>query len=249
MNYEEKLRWLHSHNVILKDKKPSKASVDRLFSFYQKNPLSTPIEFAYGMKKRVKKTIDIKGKDYKLQTPEGKVSAKDYIKTREKQKEDLVKKKIDFNTSFVSGRYKKYMKRVQDYLVYRYDITANEANISKVLRDIERNVIPVIKRDITIVYRNYREFYEDILVGAIISFKSSDFPQGEGTQHRRVGFVHLYKSNYKEYIDFFLEHLFENIKEGLLLVRQYNNFAITLKKIEIVFTSDLKASEYEKLRI
>lgn len=245
----DKLVFLHKNNVIPKEKIPSDSTINRLYSFYQKNPLDTPLYLAYGLKKRINKNLKTYGSKYELSTPKGTTTARKYVKKQVSQAKARVEKQIDFHTTFISSAYRPRMQRVQDYLIYRYKITANEQNISQVLDNFEKVRMPVIKRDTDIVARNYIKFYKTLLIGAIVSYKSNEFPQGKGEHVRRMGFIRIPKGKYKEYHKFFIDELFDLLKQGFLLVKAYDRMHITLTKVELVFTSDVKASFYERLRV
>ena len=141
------------------------------------------------------------------------------------------------------------MHRVQDYLVYRPNITFNENNIEQASKKIQKQLLPMIRKDVDLIAKNFNMFYKTTLIGAVSSFKSHDFPQGLGYNYQRLGFIRLYEKQYKKYLDFFIEELYNTIKNGLRLVYEYDKMQVTFFKIELIFTSDKKASLYEKLRV
>ncbi|GAH15830.1 unnamed protein product [marine sediment metagenome] len=113
---------------------------------------------------------------------------------------------------------------------------------------IEKNVLPVIRKDVKTVTQNFIQFYHTPLVGSITSFDSEEFPMGHGENFQRVAYTRIYRDKKKEYLDFFIDSLYESIKNGLLICLKYEKMTITLKKIEIIITSDLTATAYEQLR-
>lgn len=242
-------KWLKDKKILIRKKRPSDRVIKRLYSFYHKYPLDTPLQVAYGMKKRISENIEVYGGNYELYTPGGKVTSEKYIKDRVKKREKLVRRSLSFKAHFVTNKYRPYIKRVQDYLVYRFNLIANEATLHDVLRKFERDNLPIIENDIKIYYKNYKNFYKTMLVGSIAKFVSTDFPQGKGESFLRVGFVRFYTNKYDEYRKFFVNELMDSVRRGFLIVKQYDRFDIKLVSIEIVFTSDVKASEYEKLRV
>lgn len=247
--FNKKLNFLYKNNIIKDDKKISKSSVNRLYSFYQRNPLSTPILEAYGMKKSIRRSVDRFGGDYILSTPKGKISAEKYIKSESRRLVYRTRRQISPQAGFKANVYRKYIDRIQDFLSYRYSISCNQGNYDKVLSYIERHVLPVIRSDVDLVASNFKRFYSTPMVGSVAGFRSKDFPMGEGEFFSRVAFTRLYRDRrYERYLDFFINSLFDSLKGGFLLVHRYNNFDITLYKIEIVFTSDIRSSNYEKLR-
>jgi len=245
---QSKLAWLKQHNVT-KKKVLSHATINRLYSFYQRNPLDTPVYLAYGMRKRLDENVKIYGEDYELSTPRGKFTAKKYVTQTVKRRASFVQKKLSYRASFTHSKYKKYMHRVQDYLFYHPRVTANEATYERTLKQLQLSLLPTVQEDVDLVAQNFQIFYKTALVGSVATFKSNDFPQGEGYNYQRVGFVRLYGHRYKEYLDFFIEELFESLKQGFALVFKYENMSVTLVKLEIIFTSDKRASLYEKLRV
>jgi len=248
ITYQSKLLWLQKNHIVKKEK-PSIATVNRLYSFYHRNPLDTPQYIAYGIQKHVNQNIEQKGGDYKIQTPQGDITVKNYMKKTVKTRVSTVKKKLSYQASFSHSKYKKYMHRVQDYLVYRPNLSANEENYAQILKKVQKQLLPMIRKDVDLVARNFDIFYKTTLIGAVTSFKSLDFPQGEGFNYQRVGFIRLYKNRYQEYLDFFIDELFKSIKNGFRLVYEYDKMNVTMFKIELIFTSDERASIYEKLRV
>lgn len=245
---DQKLIFLYKHKIIEKDTKPSTSTINRLYSFYQRNPLDTPIALAYGLSKRINTRVKKYGGSYMLKTPKYPITAERYIQKQAQQITVSTKKQISHKATLKSSIYRPYSKRMQDYLSYRYHITCNEDSLNKVLMYIQRNVLPTIKQDVEIVTQNFMKFYHTPLVGSIAEFSSQDFPMGMGENYQRVAFTRIYKDKRKQYIDFFIESLYESIKNGFLICLQYDKMTITLNKIEIVITSDLRATAYEKLR-
>lgn len=245
---QQKLSWLKNNKIITKEK-PSQSTINRLYSFYHRNPINTPLYVAYGLQKRIDKRLDQYGADYKMQTPKGRITAKKYMQDTVKQRFKNVNRKLSYQTTFTHSKYKKYMHRVQDYLVYRPNITANDENIDRAMKKIQTQLLPVIRKDVDLVAKNFNMFYKTALIGAVSSFKSHDFPQGLGYNYQRLGFIRLYEKQYRKYLDFFIDELFNTIRNGLRLVYEYDKMQVTLFKIELIFTSDKKASMYEKLRV
>ena len=246
--YQDKLKWLKKNKIVTKET-PTRSTINRLYSFYHRNPLNTPLYVAYGLQKRIDRSIEKKGGGFELQTPQGKITAKRYIDEKVKNRVNIVKRKLSPQASFAHSKYKKYMHRVQDYLVYRPNITANEENLNKKIEQLRKQILPEIQDDIDLIAKNFRIFYKTPLIGSVSSLKSQDFPQGQGFNYQRVGFIRLYKKQYNKYLDFFIDELLNSLVNGFKLVYKYENMNVTLFKIEIVFTSDLRASMYEKLRV
>ena len=246
--YQQKLLWLKK-NKIIKKEQPSKSTVNRLYTFYHRYPITTPQYIAYGLHKRINKRLEQYGESYTMQTPIGRVTAKKYMKETVKARVTYVTKKLSYQTHFTHSKYKKYMKRVQDYLIYKPNIIANEENLQQILKKIHKQIIPMIRKDVDLIARNFDIFYKTTLIGSVSSFKSNDFPQGEGYNYQRVPFIRLYKNRYREYLDFFIDELYQSIRNGLSLVYKYDKMHVTFFKIELIFTSDMRASVYEKLRV
>jgi len=245
----EKIKWLRDKKILIRPKKPSRSTINRLYSYYHRNPLSTPLYEAYGLKKRISKRVADYGGKYELQTPRGKIEVGEYVRRRSQRMADKTKRQVSARTSLKTGIYRKYVDRMQDYLSYRFYITCNEATLNRAVKYVEKNVLPIIRKDLRIVINNFIEFYHVPLIGSIAVFESYDFPQEEGASYQRVAFTRVYRGREKEYLDFFMHDLMESIRNGFLTCLQYERMSIVLKKIEIVITSDRRATAYEKLRV
>lgn len=243
-------KWLIDKKILKKKDKTANSTVKRLYSFYQKNPLSTPIYLAYGHKKRISNLLEKKGKNYNLKQPQNKkISIEKYVKDKNKRINIQTKKQVSYGAVFKTGTYRKYLDRVQESLSYHYYIKCKRETLAKTLNYVERNVLPVIRRDLKIVIKNYLGFYKTPVISCVTGFKSSDFPQGAGQSFQRVAYTRIYMDKYNQYLTFFMDSLFDSIKNGFEICIVYEDMEIILYRIDIVITSDLRSTQLEKLRV
>lgn len=173
---KQKLAWLQQNNIVSKDKKLSEAYIRRLYSFYQRNPLSTPKNLAGGMPKRIERTLEKEGT---FQTPAGEITAKEYVHSIDIQTRKKISKQIPpffivkFNHRYKSGK-------IDDTLIYPFrdgkGITVTGLNVQNVLKQLETIDIPDMLEQLNVLLKNRKIFYKERLIGAIIHYETKDMP-------------------------------------------------------------------------
>jgi hypothetical protein len=246
--YQQKLSWLKKNKVMI-SKKPSPSSVNRAYSYYQRNPLNTPLYIAYGLKKRIEKKIEKNGDKAILNTPKGKITAKAYYKKKSQKSYDEIQTIISPQITFEHDIYRKN-KRVNDYLTFRTSITCNRNNYYECLSRVTTNIIPTISDSLMLVIRYRRQFYSDYLVVAKITFESSDTDKLRHEQIEWMANIEIGRSNFQSTFD---KQLSEAIEKGFDVVFKYGSenelISTTLKKIELILSPRFYATKMDMLRV
>lgn len=251
---------------------PSKATVDRLYSFYHRNSLSTPLALAYGLKPRVEKKVAKKGGDAVVRTARGDIPVKRYVVSVRKQVDILTKAEI--NREMKLNKYLHWSDKVQDILTIPFGITASESTYSdamdKLTKFIEETVRPTVRRFV----RTRRPIYAfgEHLIGARCWFVTSPLVTTSNTDtgnitsgdevtvdnfHTTVSYVSIDR---KEWLRFFIDGLnsqgrykqgvglYEALKRGFEVVFNYKSSTVTIKSVSFVVITRESASGMERLR-
>lgn len=239
MTDKQKLAWLKKNKVLVKTETPSKSTIRRLYSFYQRNPLSTPRNLAYGMPKRIDRTLEKQGT---LQTPKGAITAEDYIQTKSKKTVEEIQQMLPpgitwktFDHRFKSGKREDRFR----YIINHYQgLRITYLNHNGMLIHIKQNILPDLMETIKLYLKKRSYFYKTRTIGAIILYDTKNIP-GDPIP-RPVAFTQA-----KE----FEEYLFDMLQELLItdIFRNYKDAIVTLKYIDIFIRTRKEPSGVEKL--
>jgi hypothetical protein len=232
---------LRKHNVITKKEKPIEATANRLYSFYHRNPLSTPRNLAYGYPRRIEQKIEKYGEKAVIRAPEGTVNAKDYIRNKDKQSISLILRQISEKTQVQDLHFSKRMRvgKVRDTFKYiiRPPIVTNAVmrKNAEARMSIEvRNIMDIV--DIIWKARSY--FYSDNVIGALIFSNAENVPNPPP----------LYGVEFNTY-DKFAPRLHNMVK--VLYSNVFNNYPdaiIEIFRIDIIISTAGKLSTLSRLR-
>lgn len=242
LSYQEKLSWLKKHNII-KKKKPVKSTVNRLYSFYQRNPLDTPKHLAYGMKKRLKEKYKTQEpeKTY-LRTPEGKITVKEYIQKQSQKTKKEIKKETTPDTTWQIFDHRFRSGKIEDRFRYvinrKQGLTIHALNLNNMMKHIKKHIIPDIMEIIELYYSKRKPFYKNRRIGAIIIYDTYNVP-GEPIP-RPVAFTK--KIKFEKYLMDMLEQLII-----IDIIRHYKNAQIRLKYIDIFIRTKQTPSNIDKM--
>lgn len=244
---EQKLKWIKENKIpVHKKLKPS--TINRLYSFYHKNPLSTPYSQAYGMQKRMHRYIEKTPEIYKIKTPKGRITTKKYIHQIDKETK---KEALDLIPSYVNVDFNRYyptVKHLRDEMrfVIKPPIKACVANMSKSLKRVSNEVIPLIIDTIKIIVKKRSFFYSGYDIGALCHFDSSDIETEGGVTdpsfYTRVAWIDINN------LSLFSDSVFEAIKKGFDKVYDYKGSSVTLFRIDVYISTKWKASQVDMLR-
>jgi hypothetical protein len=238
--YKQKLAWLRTNKVILKKELPRESTVDRLYSFYQRNPLSTPRNLAYGLPKRIEKTIEAQ-KEFK--TPKGKITAKQYIKTIDYRTARQIRQTASPSAVRIKFSHRFKSQKREDSFRYNFrnrkGIIINSMNVKNALLSLERIDIPDLMEIIELFFLKRGDyFYKNRLIGALILYDTENMP--DDPIPRPVAFVTK---------DEFPKYLWDMIYQLLTIdiLRNYKNAIIKLKHLNIYIRTREKPTNVELL--
>jgi hypothetical protein len=259
LSYEHKLAWLKRRDLMDKDK-PSASTVNRLYSFYHRNPLSTPLAVAYGLKHRVEQKATKKGGEAVVRTGRGMIPVKRYVLQVRKRVDRETRESVTHRMTL--NRYLSWSKKVQDIFTLPIGVMVKEDNykdqmqvISKVF---EEDVRPTVRRFIQV----RRPLYEfgTYLIGARLHFVTSPLKttvsrdignliEGDSTIvtsfHTTVAYISL---DSKDWLNRLMMRLYQSSKIGFDKVFQYKNSWVLLKDISFVVITRTRATGLERLR-
>lgn len=227
----QKLSWLRKNKVILKKEKIRPSTVDRLYSFYHRNPLSTPRNLAYGYKGRLEKTIE-KGPTAKLKTPRGTITVKEYVKNLDRVSSENVKRELSpsianqkFGHRFVSGKR-------EDRFRYSFrngdGIQVTSLNVDKVLESLKTTDLPDLMEQVAIFYRLRSYLYKHRAIGALIIYKTINTPDDAIPRPVKFGPDTEFGSYLYDMIDVLLtQDIFEHYKDAIVLLEHVDVFIRT----------------------
>lgn len=240
--YQQKLAWLRKNNIVLKKEKLRPSTVNRLYSFYQRNPLSTPRNLAYGMGKRVEHIIEEYGEKGSIRTPKGQMAVKKYIKSKSRRSAKRVKHELStnitwvkFDQSFKSGKREDRFRYV---LKGGQGIIITALNVNSVLNELQRTYIPELMQNIQIFYKRRGYFYKNRAIGALIIYDTENMP--DDPVPRPVKFT-----DDKE----FPQYLWDMLHELLItdILRHYKDAIIKLICIDVFIRTSEKPTAVEVL--
>jgi len=241
-----KLAWLRKNNIILKKEQPRESTTKRLYSFYQKNPLSTPRNLAYGLPKRFEKKLAKEdGTKTYVQTPKGKISTKEYIKLIDKMSIEKSIREMPLNISslkfsqkFKSGKGEDRFRYVIDPNKRPAGLTITRVNVEHMLEVLKRVYIPDLMESIDKLYKNRRYFYKTRLIGALIIYDTHNMP--DDSYPRGVAF-----GTREEFPDYLWDMLYELLVTDIF--RNYHEAVVNLKHFDIFIRTTIRPSSIEKL--
>lgn len=174
-----KLSWLRKNKVILKKEKIRPSTVDRLYSFYHRNPLSTPRNLAYGYKGRLEKTIE-KGAEAKLRTPKGTMTVKEYVKVKNQASAKRVREELSPSVSSVKFGHRFVSGKREDRFRYSFrndeGIIVTDLNVDKVLKSLKKTDIPDLMEHVAVFYKLRNYLYKHRAIGALIIYATINTP-------------------------------------------------------------------------
>jgi len=259
ISYESKLAWLKRRELLDKEK-PSQSTVNRLYSFYHKNPLSTPLAVAYGLKPRVEKKVTSKGEEAIIRTGMGVIPVKKYVQSVRRRVDRSTKTEVTRRMTL--NRYLSWSKKVQDILTLPVGVVASEEDYSSKMQEIakifEEDVRPTVRRFVKVRKPLYD--FGEYLIGARLHFVTSplktttsrDFENLIGGDpitvtsfHTTVSYMSLKR---KDWLGAMMRGLYGSAKTGFDKVFQYENSWVLLKEISFVVITRTRATGLERLR-
>jgi hypothetical protein len=178
--YDQKLSWLRKNHIVLKKEKISQSTVNRLYSFYQRNPLSTPRNLAYGLPKRIEKTLE---RQQSFRTPKGKITAKEYVQNFDEiTQKDLEKQLPPAVVSSTFNKYYSKVKHVRDEFIYiiRPPITATASTMNRAIKEANVMVMPDIHSIISLTWQKRKNLYANHDFGALIYYNTNNLETADG---------------------------------------------------------------------
>lgn len=236
LTYQNKLSWLRTHKVILKKEKIRASTVDRLYSFYQRYPLDTPRNLAYGLPKRIEKTLETKKE---FQTPKGKITAKQYVRSIDKTTAKELREQIPPHIGRIKFSHRYKSGKRDDAFRYAFrdgkGITVNSVNIKSALAELERVHIPDLIETLNLFFEYRKYFYGKRLVGALILYDTENMP--DDPIPRPVKFVD--KNEFQKYLfdmlyELLVTDILRNYKDAIVRLRYIDVFIRTREKPTVV---------------
>lgn len=239
-SYTQKLKWLRKNKVITKKGGVKKSTVDRLYSFYHRNPLSTPINLAYGYPQRIEKAIE-KQKDINL--PKGKkITAKKYLKDMNKRTAKQTAKEMSPNISRATFAHRYRSGKRDDGFRYNFrngkGITANALNVNSILAQLRNVDVPDLMEDLRIFIKNRGFFYKNKDVGALIVYDTQNMPDEPIPRGIKFGEI-------KDFEKYLTDMLYELLIIDIL--RHYKDAIIHLKYVEVFIRTRDKPSTIDEM--
>jgi len=187
MTIGQKLAWLRRNAIITRAETPRESTVNRLYSFYQRNPLDTPRNLAYGMPKRVDRTLQRKGT---LQTPKGAVPAKQYVKKIDVDTGKAVMRDVSPDVYRVSlSKHFKSVGKVRDTLFIRImpPVVSTSQTFPEDVEERIDEVVYFIEQEITKLWNRRKRFYSDNhRVGALLFYTTANVKTQDNREERSV---------------------------------------------------------------
>jgi len=237
----QKLTWLRKNHVILKKEKVRASTVNRLYSFYQRNPLSTPRNLAYGLPGRIQKKFETEdGKITYVYTPKGKITTKQYIKLIDTRTNRQIKRELPVNISTpkFSHRFKSGKREDRFRYVFEPYLKVTALNVNDVLARLKKIYIPDLMETVDLFYKRRKIFYQTRVIGALILYDTENMP--EDNLPRPVKF-----STKQDFPGYLWDMLHELLVTDIL--RNYKDAIINLKCIDVFIRTQIKPSNIEKL--
>lgn len=228
----QKLTWLRKNKVVVKRGKIRSSTVDRLYSFYQKNPLSTPRNLAYGFPGRIDKALE---NEKNLRTPKGRITASQYVKTIDKMTaKEIIRltpeniTDVKFSHRFKSGKREdsfRYVLPTTEKKKGRHPgMRADVLNVNDVLDRLRRVYIPDMMEHIDLLYKKRGRFYTQRTVGALIVFETKNMPDDPVPRPVKFSLI-------AEFPEYLLDMLHELLITDIL--RNYKDAIIYLRYIHV----------------
>lgn len=260
VSYEQKLAWLKRHRIIKKDN-PSKSTVNRLYSFYQRRPLSTPVELAYGLKPRLEKKIKKKGKDASVKTAKGEMPVSEYVKIIsedvDRETRSSVRHKMNLNRYFPSSE------KIQDVFTIPVHLVVREKTFTERSLDwakfLAEEVIPTVRKFVRLRRRVYK--FGEYLIATRCWFRTSDLvtTANEDFDNITAGRDKVIVTKFfmstpfvpidrKGWLEDFSDELYKRVIEGFEVVFRYRKSWVELKEISVVVMTRDRVTPIERLR-
>lgn len=226
-----KLSWLRKNKVILKKEKIRPSTVDRLYSFYHRNPLSTPRNLAYGYKGRLEKTIE-KGAEAKLRTPKGTVTVKEYVKVKNQASAKRVRKELSPNIAGIKFGHRFKSGKREDRFRYVFrdgkGITVTISNVKNALHRLKTSDIPDLMENVAVFYKLRNYLYKHRAIGALIIYETKNLP--DDPIPRPVKFV--VDTEFESYLwdmiyALLIQDVFEHYKDAIVHLKYVDVFIRT----------------------
>lgn len=231
----QKLTWLRKNHVILKKEKPTDSTIKRLYSFYHRNPLSTPRNLAYGYKGRLERKVERYGEKAIIRTPKGKISAKDYYRRQSTRTAKQIRKElspnivnIKFNRKFLSGKR-------EDHFRYVFrdgkGIEINILNVKDNLNRLRRIDIPDLMENLAIFYGKRDFLYTKRTIGALIIYDTKNMPDDPVPRPVKFGL----KNEFEDYLwdmlhELLVTDIFQHYKDAIVFLKHVDVFIRTREK-------------------
>jgi hypothetical protein len=269
VSYTKKLAWLRKRHIIVKKGKVAKTTVNRLYTKFkiQKMPLSTPRDVAMGMGKRLERKILKYGAKAKIRTPKGTITGKQYVKTCVKEIDEIIRLKLPADVEYKPNIYYRNVQKVQDHITHHFNpkeynavkYASGRTNILSVMNRAIKNIFPIIQKDIILINNFKGKYYKTLWVNIKMHFKMVDANGIVSDHFKYVPFSDVRASSMDNFLTWYFykkkdekgqEQSVENVmKEGFLLCKTDSGEAGShLVSITLYFSTDKRASEYDKLR-
>lgn len=251
--HAQKISWLRKNKIVLKKEKIRPSTVNRLYSFYHRNPLSTPRNLAYGYPERLEKKIMRYGAKAVIRTPKGKITGKQYVRSRAKSSQKEVRDLLPGYITPKFGMYYSKVKHVRDEFIYiiKPRIISTRTNKRQTLRKLQSVVIPDIVFYLSIFLEKRAYLYKHHDIGALLHYDTSNFTTASGVEnpsgYTRMPWITVYNN------DMVAEALFEAFQGALHIFDTVSGKAsrgatIELFRVDIYISTKEKATTFDELR-
>lgn len=256
-SYTQKLKWLRKNKVITKKGGVKKSTVERLYSFYHRNPLSTPRNLAYGYPQRIEKSIE---KQQDIETPKGRITAKKYRKRQLKTLDKQIASQLGHGVTYRPNIKTKAFKRVQNHILYHFPhnqyvavkLSTGKNNVGKMMNRANKEIFPVLKKDITLFINTKSGKYKTMLLQIWMHFKMEDFNGIVTDHHKIVPFANIKRQTIDSFLQWYFHQMTTCVEDTMLegfklCLTPSGEAGSHLIAIMLYFSTDKQATDYDML--
>lgn len=241
----------------------SKQTTRRLYKYYieRQNPASNPRSLAYGEQKRLEKRIEENPNILLTAGTKEKITTKKYMKNAIKPIDQEIRRSLPARTNYYPNRYYHNVDKVQDHIEHRFDpeeyLAVKKAsgihNITKVMNKAQKYIVPMLIDDMRLFVRLKGPYYRMLMVNMMFHFVMTDENEIQTDHYKYVPFSDMKYGPLEKFIDFYFYkmdgNVVDTIKKGFFLCKTASGQAgSSLIKIMVFFSTNRRASAYEKLR-